>query len=207
MAFGVRVETVIAPESRVGTDRVPAVFALGVVFHECSRANSRWTASNRRTKWKWTFGSTRLHALEEPARRYQQASQVRTAVETIARRSAPPPTAQITDRFWKRMAVAMALRGRLLAVTNGLVARRSGRDFTARPEFIKLCMPESHRRRLTCAVFFKLNLALFHVPLELSYAYAKVLCGFIFVQRPVFSGDWSSAPDGQQAVLGQQWKQ
>ena len=61
-----------------------------------------------------------LHALEkEPARRYQQISQVKTDVDTIS--GSPAPTARITsptlvatpvqrpDRFWRRVVVVLAL--------------------------------------------------------------------------------------------------
>jgi hypothetical protein len=68
-----------------------------------------------------------LHALEkEPARRYQQVSQVKTAVDTISGSAAPtariasPPVVsappQRPDRFWRRFAMVVLAMIAIMAV-------------------------------------------------------------------------------------------
>ena len=118
----------MAPEQleRSGAvDQRADIYSLGVVFYEMLTGElplGRFQPPSAKVQVDVRLDEVVLHALEkEPARRYQQVSQVKTAVETIsgspagpsapvavpplvapAAMPAPPP-----DRFWRRFAVVV----------------------------------------------------------------------------------------------------
>jgi hypothetical protein len=102
------------------------IYSLGVVFYEMLTGElplGRFQPPSRKVDLDVRLDEVVLHALEkEPSRRYQHASQVKTAVETIAG-GTPPPPAPGTDRFWKRMALAMSLLCLMLIVLIAAFAR------------------------------------------------------------------------------------
>jgi serine/threonine protein kinase len=119
----------MAPEQfeKPGTvDHRADIYSLGVVFYEMLTGElplGRFQPPSHKVVMDVRLDEVVLHALEkEPSRRYQQASQVKTAVETIAS-GAPPSGAPAPDRFWKRMTVAMALLCLTLVVVVAFFAR------------------------------------------------------------------------------------
>ncbi len=94
------------------------IYSLGVVFYEMLTGElpiGKFQPPSQKVQVDVRLDDVVLHALEkEPSRRYQQASQVRTAVDTLSQPSAPPVTPHATpsprpDRFWKRLALAIVL--------------------------------------------------------------------------------------------------
>src|SRR5258706_14782947 len=71
------------------------IFSLGVVFYEMLTGElplGKFAPPSRKVEVDVRLDDVVLRALEkEPERRYQQASQVKTAVETIASTTKPPP--------------------------------------------------------------------------------------------------------------------
>ena len=120
----------MAPEQleKPGTvDHRADIYSLGMVFYEMLTGElplGRFQPPSHKVEMDVRLDEVVLHALEkEPSRRFQHASQVRTAVETIARGEPPAPVAPASDRFWKRMALAMALLCLTLIVLMACFAR------------------------------------------------------------------------------------
>jgi serine/threonine protein kinase len=120
----------MAPEQleKPGTvDHRADIYSLGVVFYEMLTGElplGRFQPPSHKVEMDVRLDEVVLRALEkEPSRRYQQASQVRIAVETIAGGAPPPPAVPGPDRFWKRMAVAMALLCVTLIALFAFIAR------------------------------------------------------------------------------------
>ena len=120
----------MAPEQleKPGTvDHRADIYSLGVVFYEMLTGElplGRFQPPSHKVEMDVRLDEVVLHALEkEPSRRYQHASQVRTAVETIASGTPAAQVAPVSDRFWKRMAVAMALLCLTLIVLLACFAR------------------------------------------------------------------------------------
>src|SRR5439155_18122623 len=101
------------------------IYSLGVVFYEMLTGElplGKFQPPSQKVQVDVRLDEVVLHALEkEPARRYQQVSEVKTAVDTIAT-TAGAPTPRITtppvvaaaaapaprpDRFWRRFAVVV----------------------------------------------------------------------------------------------------
>src|SRR5438093_1301029 len=100
------------------------IYSLGVVFYEMLTGElpiGKFQSPSQKVQVDVRLDEVVLHALEkEPARRYQQVSEVKTAVDAIAS-TAGAPTPRITtpplvaaaapaprpDRFWRRFAVVV----------------------------------------------------------------------------------------------------
>jgi tRNA A-37 threonylcarbamoyl transferase component Bud32 len=115
----------MAPEQleKPGTvDHRADIYSLGVVFYEMLTGElplGRFQPPSQKVEMDVRLDEVVLHALEkEPARRYQQASQVKTAVETIASGAAAPAQAAPAPpgQFPKRKESELALAGSALAM-------------------------------------------------------------------------------------------
>jgi serine/threonine protein kinase len=105
----------MAPEQLEKPDTVDHradIYSLGVVFYEMLTGElplGRFQPPSHKVEMDVRLDEVVLHALEkEPERRYQQAGQVKTAVETITSTPQPLPASAARNRVWRTPATAMA---------------------------------------------------------------------------------------------------
>jgi len=120
-------------------DQRADIYSLGVVFYEMLTGElplGKFQPPSEKVQVDVRLDEVVLHALEkEPARRYQQVSQVKTAVETLSGSPAAPAAsigtrpvvtaaaapAQRPDRFWRRFALGvLALIMALIMIPVGI---------------------------------------------------------------------------------------
>jgi predicted Ser/Thr protein kinase len=112
-------------EKPLSVDHRADIYSLGVVFYEMLTGElplGKFQPPSKKVQIDVRLDEVVLHALEkEPDRRYQQASQVKTAVETIAARS-PGDSPVDRNEPGARAAQIEAARQRLIIPARGLVA-------------------------------------------------------------------------------------
>jgi tRNA A-37 threonylcarbamoyl transferase component Bud32 len=138
-------------ENPASVDHRADIYSLGVVFYEMLTGElplGRFQPPSQKVQVDVRLDEVVLHALEkEPARRYQQASEVKTAVDTIA--SAPPAAAaadlnrrpapasqaptQNSGLFWRRLFIGTVTVLAALAFLS-LIRARQAREQALRAE-------------------------------------------------------------------------
>jgi serine/threonine protein kinase len=123
----------MAPEQRQnaqGVDHRADIYSLGVVFYEMLTGEvpmGRFEPPSKRVQVDARLDDVVLRALErEPARRYQQASEVKTDVETVTstHRSFQTPRQEAPQQFTTAIQVLLALL--IVSLVVGIVAVAMG---------------------------------------------------------------------------------
>jgi serine/threonine protein kinase len=126
------------------------IFSLGVVFYELLTGElplGKFAPPSEKAEGDARLDEVVLHTLEkEPDRRYQQASEVKTAIEGLADSPASEPPREPAQAARKRLWVAAAVL--LLICVGGILAALFSREKTPVPTNLKPSAPLNLGQRL-----------------------------------------------------------